>query len=230
MRKNTPVAIVITAFALAGCGAESAGARAPTTASDATLVHTSFPPAAAESARHVGDFSVHEISGSFRKHPALLTERVVAQEGDDAWIMDYRLEDSDGVKAVRVRMEASGSITRVSRLVDGVEQPGTTADYEGLMAQASLTPDENEGLTATTKGTCTIGPSELDCETKSYRVLIGETEAKLGITESRSLPGRDLAGEITAADGTVIFRSVLVEHGNEASHANDSLAMHLPTL
>jgi hypothetical protein len=231
MRKISTAAFVFTAFALAACGAQRAGAPSSTTASDATLVHTSFPsPAPASSARHVGDFAVHEISGTFRKHPALLTERVVAQEGDGSWIMDYRLEDSDGVKAVRVRMEASGQITRVSRLVDGVEQPGTSADYEALMASASLTPDENEGLTATTQGTCTVGPSELDCETKSYRVLIGDSEANLGITESRSLPGRDLGGEITASDGTVIYRSVLVEHGNEGSNANDSVAMHLPPL
>jgi hypothetical protein len=231
MRKISTPALLLTAFALAACGAERVGAPAPTVASDASSVHTTFPPAAPPaSARHVGDFSVHEISGSFRKHPALLTERVVAQEGEDAWIIDYRLEDSDGVKAVRVRMEANGDITRVSRMQDGVEKAGTMADYEALMASASLAPDENQGLTATTKGTCMVGPSELDCETKSYRVLLGDKEANLGITESRSLPGRDVAGEITASDGTVIFRSVLVEQGNEGSNANDSVAMHLPAL
>jgi len=221
----------MTAFALAACGAQRAGAPSPTVASDASSVHTTFPPPApTANVRHVGDFSVHEISGSFRKHPAILTERVVAQEGDDAWIMDYRLEDSDGVKAVRVRMEANGDITRVSRMLDGVEKPGTMADYEALMASASLAPDENQGLTATTKGTCMVGPSELDCETKSYRVMLGDKEASLGITESASLPGRDVSGEITASDGTVIFRSVLVEQGNEGSNANDSVAMHLPPL
>jgi len=221
----------MTAFALAACGAQRAGAPAPTVASDASSVHTSFPePTPEKSARHVGDFSVHEISGSFRKHPALLTERVVAQEENGAWLMDYRLEDTDGIKAVRVRLEANGDITRVSRMLDGVEKPGTMADYEALMASASLTPDENQGLTATTKGTCMVGPSELDCETKSYRVLLGDREANLGITESVSLPGRDVAGEITASDGTVIFRSVLVEQGNEGSNANDSVAMHLPAL
>jgi hypothetical protein len=227
---STP-ALVVAAFALAACGAQRTAAPIPTVASDAPSVHTSFPaPAPTANARHVGDFSVHEISGSFRKHPALLTERVVAREGDDAWIMDYRLEDSDGVKAVRVRMEANGDITRVSRMLDGVEKPGTMADYETLMASASLAPDENQGLTATTKGTCMVGPSELDCETKSYRVLLGDKEASLGITESASLPGHDVSGEITASDGTVIFRSALVEHGNEGSNANDSVAMHLPPL
>src|SRR6187399_389345 len=153
MRKITTPALVFTAFALAACGAERSVAPSSTLAS-APSVHTSYPSAPAPSARHVGDFSVHEISGNFRKHPALLTERIVAQEDGGAWIMDYRVEDSDGAKAVRVRMEANGSITHVSRLVDGAEQPGTMADYEALMASASFIPDENEGLTATTKGTC----------------------------------------------------------------------------
>jgi hypothetical protein len=94
------------------------------------------------------------------------------------------------------------------------------------MASASLTPDENEGLTASTKGTCTVGPSELDCETKSYRVRIGETAANLGITGSKAVPGLDLAGEITSADGTVIYRSVLIERGNEANAKDkDSFAL-----
>jgi hypothetical protein len=94
------------------------------------------------------------------------------------------------------------------------------------MASASLSPDENEGLTASTKSTCTIGPSELDCETKNYRVRIGEQAANLGITASRAIPGLDISGEITAADGTVIYRSVLIEGGNAGSaKAESSVAL-----
>ncbi|HEV8549080.1 MAG TPA: hypothetical protein VGQ57_08630 [Polyangiaceae bacterium] len=234
MRTSSTLTSVFATLALLACSAERAQTLTPATAADAPLVHSTFPPAGAESAsataRRPGDFYVHEISGSFRKHPAILTERVVAREGD-TWIIDYRLEDSDGAKSIRVRLDENGEVSRVSKLLEGgAEQPGTLADYEAMMASASLAPDENEGLTATTRGTCTVGPSELDCETKSYRVLLGDREANLGITESASLPGRDLAGEITASDGTVIYRSVLVEHGNEASHENDSLAMHLPPL
>ncbi len=229
MRKSSTLALVFSALALGACGAGRAAQTAPLAASDA-LVHSSFPPEAATTVqRHVGDFSVHEVSGTFLKHSAIFTERVVAKEGD-SWIMEYRLEDSVGLKAVRVSMDENGAISRVTRLVDGIEQPGTVADYDALMASASLTPDENEGLTATSTGTCTVGPSELECETKTYRVLLGDKEARLGITESRSLPGRDLAGEITAADGTVIYRSVLVEHGNEADNSGDSVALHLPPL
>jgi hypothetical protein len=74
-------------------------------------------------------------------------------------------------------------------------------------------------------GTCTLGPAELDCETKSYKVWLGEREASLGVTQSASVPGIDLSGEIKAADGSVIYRSELVERGNEGETTNDSFAL-----
>lgn len=232
MRTSSKLGFVISALVVAACGAERSTAEGALTAADAPLVHTSFPAEAVPTTptRHPGDFYVHEISGTFRKHAAILTERVVAEE-DGVWIIDYRLEDGEGARAFRVRMDEDGQITRVGRLLEGgAEQPATVAEYEAMMASASLTPDENEGLTATTRGTCLVGPAELDCETKNYRVLVGGEQASMGITETRSLPGRDVAGEITGADGKVIYRSVLIEHGNEARHDNDGVALHLPPL
>jgi hypothetical protein len=168
----------------------------------------------APSARRVGDYSVHMISGSFRKHPALLTERVTGEEYG-RWVIEYRLEDSDGSTLLRVWMnQDSDQVEKVSRVVDGVEKPATVADYDALMAAASVVPDTNEGLLTNSTGTCTLGPSELDCETKKYKVWLGDREAQLGVTRSAAVPATDLAGEITAADGTVIYRSELVEHGN----------------
>jgi len=229
MSKLRVGALVLTALAAAACGAERS-AVAPRTAAAAPVLMT-LPAAATAVApveRHAGDFLVHLVSGSFRKQPALFTERVVAQEGD-SWIIEYKLEDNDGARTLHAWTDANGEVKRVSILDDGNEKPGTLADYEALMAEASVAPDENVGLTASSKGTCMVGPSELDCETKSYRVLLGEKEASLGITGSHALPGLDLAGEITGADGTVIYRSVLIEHGNEAnSKDEDSFALADP--
>ena len=142
------------------------------------------------------------ISGNFRKNPALLTERVMGEEYG-AWVIEYRLEDTDGATTLRVWMDQdSDQVKRVSRLVDGVEKPATVADYDALMASASVVPDTNDGLVANSAGTCTLGPTELDCETKSYKVWLGDREASLGVTQSAAVPGTDIAGEITAADGT----------------------------
>ncbi len=221
MRTLSVGALVITAFGAAACSATAPAAVAPKTA---TVARADAPPAALAAVnpveRHVGDFVVHVVSGTFRKEAAVFSERVVARAGD-GWIMEYKLEDNTGSRSLRATIDANGEVTRVALLDDGDEKPGTLADYEAFMASASLAPDENEGLTATSRGTCMVGPSELDCETKNYRVLLGDKEASLGITGSHAVPGLDLAGEITSADGTVIYRSVLIERGNAANEADD---------
>jgi len=164
--------------------------------------------------RRVGDFLVHLLSGSFREKPALFSERVVGEE-NGGLIVEYRLEDNDGSRAVRAHFDGNGEVTRVLRLSGSGEEPGTLADYEALLAAVTVIPDENEGYTTSSSGTCTVGPSELDCQTKHYRVRVGDREAELGITRSHAVPGGDVSGEITAADGTVIYRSSLIEYGSE---------------
>jgi hypothetical protein len=199
------------------------GARAPI----ARASRSSKPAEAAEAKapqRKVGDFFVHMISGSFRKHPALLTERVTAHE-NGLWTIEYRVEDSTGARGLRTLVDENGEVKRVIRLIDGAEKAGTLADYEAMMSSTSVTPDSNDGLQASTRGTCTVGPSELDCETKSYKVWLGDKEANLGITASAALPGQDLSGEITAADGTLIYRSELLEHGNETESKDASVSL-----
>lgn len=224
MRTFSVGALVFTAFCAAACSAETSTAVAPKTASAA---HAESPLAALEAKpveRHVGDFTAHVVSGTFRKEAAVFTERVLARAGD-GWVMEYKLEDNSSARSLRATVDANGEVTHVALLDDGEEKPGTLADYEAFMASASLAPDENDGLTATSRGTCTVGPSELDCETKNYRVLLGDKVATLGITGSKAMPGLDLSGEITTADGTVIYRSVLIERGNAASQGDDSFAL-----
>jgi len=244
MRKNSPQFLGVrfggrlgaTATALllsVGCaGPSQATAPKLQPASIAAPLHGSSEPsspvseAAPASTRRIGDFNVHMITGSFRKHPALFTERVTGKEGD-AWIIEYRLEDTTGARGLRVWVDANGDVKRVVRLFESGEKSGTVADYEALMAMTSVVPDSNDGLTAATTGTCTVGPSELDCETKNYRVWLGDKEASMGVTASNALPGRDIAGEITAADGTLIYRSELLEQGNESESKDASVSLLL---
>jgi hypothetical protein len=215
-------------FAALGCSQGTAlTAKAPAPPPSTARVETKAEAPASEiaPARRVGDFAVHMISGSFRKQPALLTERVIGSEYG-SWVLEYTLEDSQGSQILRVWMnEDSGQVTRVSRFVDGVEKPGTVADFDALMASASVVPDTNDGLVANSTGTCMLGPTELDCETKNYKVWLGEREASLGVTQSAAVPGMDISGEITAADGSVIYRSELIERGNEGETTNDSFAL-----
>jgi len=230
--RTTALTITFVAFVSSACSqhshhAQAARSPSPPRIAPARAATSSAKAERAEpvSARRVGDFAVHMISGSFRKNPALLTERVIGEEYG-AWVLEYRLEDSEGSTSLRVWMDQdTDQIKRVERLIDGTQKPGTVADYDALMASASVVPDTNDGLVANSSGTCMLGPAELDCETKSYKVMLGNREASLGVTQSAAVPGIDLAGEITAADGSVIYRSELVERGNEGETTNDSFAL-----
>jgi hypothetical protein len=164
----------------------------------------------------VGDFWVHRISGSFSQKPLVLVERVVAMD-ETSTTVEYTVEDQDGQSQMLVTREVStDQIISVMRSVDGKTVAASVADFEQLIARTTFAPDSNEGYRDRTLGTCLVGPSELDCETKTYRVMIGEREASLDITRSDKYPGRDIGGEITTADGEVIYRAELLEVGNNA--------------
>lgn len=173
--------------------------------------------------RHAGDYFVHRFSGSFRQGPLTLIERVIAEE-DDKLIVDYTLEDGATDKTLRVTLDrVSEQPLRVVELTESGELEVPVSAYEAMLGQTVFSPDVNEELLEETQRTCLVGPKELDCEVKQYRVFVGDQEAKLTVTESADLPGRDLGGEVTAVDGSVIYRAELLEAGNTPA-IDDSLA------
>jgi hypothetical protein len=164
--------------------------------------------------RHAGDYFVHRFSGSFRQGPLTLIERVIAEQ-DDKLIVDYTLEDGATDKTLRVTLDRiSERPLRVVELTESGELEVPIAAYEAMLGQTVFSPDVNDELLDETERTCLVGPKELDCEVKQYRVFVGDQEAKLTVTESADLPGRDLGGEVTAVDGSVIYRAELLEAGN----------------
>jgi len=173
--------------------------------------------------RRAGDYFVHRFSGSFRQGPLTLIERVVAEE-DDKLIVDYTLEDGATDKTLRVTLDRdSERPLRVVELTESGEQEVPVSAYEAMLGQTVFSPDVNEELLEETERTCLVGPKELDCEVKQYRVFVGDQEAKLTVTESADMPGRDLSGEVTAVDGSVIYRAELLETGN-TPRIDDSIA------
>jgi hypothetical protein len=173
--------------------------------------------------RRVGDYYVHQFSGSFRQGPLTLTERIVGRN-EDTLVIDYTLQDGETDKTLRVEFDAkSETPLKVSEVSDSGLAEVPLATYEAMLEQTIFVPDVNEELLAKSKGTCLVGPKELACETKRYRVLVGDDEATLSITHSRKMPGRDIAGEVTAVDGSVIYRAELLDAGH-TPHANDSVA------
>lgn len=177
--------------------------------------------------RRAGDYFVHRFSGSFRQGPLTLIERVV-EERDGKLIVDYTLEDGATDKTLRVTLDSKteAPLSVVELTEDGeVEVP--VSAYEAMLAQTVFSPDVNEELLEETERTCLVGPKELDCEIKQYRVFVGDQEAKLTVTESAEMPGRDLGGEVTGVDGSVIYRAELVEAGNTPAVDDSSVAKQL---
>ena len=164
--------------------------------------------------RKVGDFSVHRFSGSYQKSPLTMTEEVIAKE-DGLWVIDYTFEEQAGTTKLRVRFDPhTDSVVRAATLEGERETAVQTAFFDKMIERTSFAADANDGEIASARGTCLIGPRELECETKTYSVRVGEQQAKLNVSRSASVPGADVAGDITTADGTLIYRTELLEMGN----------------
>jgi hypothetical protein len=199
-------------FASAQPGAHVASAES-VTATPAAHVEGKAP----SDTRKVGDFAVHRFSGSYQKAPLTMTEEVIANE-DGLWVIDYTLEEQAGTSKLRVRFDPhTDSVVRVSKLDGANEIALPTSAYDNMIERTSFAADSNDGEVASTHGTCLVGPNELDCETKSYKVWVGEQQATLNVSHSASLPNGDVSGDITTSDGTLIYRSELVEMGNSAA-------------
>jgi len=219
-RAASSFAIIVLGFVTPACGLFAS--------TQASTQVASNPPSAATSnsrvveggpvdTRKVGDFQVHRFSGSYQKSPLTLTEEVVANE-NGLWVIDYTFEEQSGTTKLRVRFDPhTDSVARVSKLDGSHELSVPVATYEKLIERTSFAADSNDGMVGSKHGTCLVGPSELDCETKSYRVSVGDKVAILNVSQSGSVPGGDVAGDIVASDGAVIYRSELIEMGNASS-------------
>ena len=196
-----------------GCGLfqQSVPATAGQAKASQAKVATPAPAAAPTPARHVGDFFVHRFSGSFTEDPLTLTEEVVARE-EQAWVVDFSLSQNDQAERIRVRFDAAtGEPLSASRYDGSQEAPAKLADYEALLSRTVYAADVNDGLVSKNAETCLVGADELDCETKTYKVWIGEDAATLSVVHAKTFEDRDVSGEITTDQGKLISRAELVE-------------------
>jgi hypothetical protein len=164
--------------------------------------------------RMLGDFHVYEYSGSFTKKPVTLTEQVVAREGDNL-VVDFVLAEGEQMTALRARMTDEGRVVAVSRIKDDGEMPATIADYEAMMQRTQIVPESNDAIVGTERTSCMVGDEPVDCDVTTYTVSMDGKQAKLTVSRSEKIPGRDVGGTIVAADGTVLYSARLVERGNQ---------------
>ena len=199
-------------FLAAGCASVSrTGAATAPVQGASTLRPTQVPASASAPVRHVGDLFVHRFSGSFAGEPLTLTEEVAARE-DAAWVVDFSLTQNEKVDRLRVRFDVqSGQAVSAAHFDGGHETPAKLADYDALLARTVYAADVNDGLVSANDQTCLVGADELDCETKTYKVWVGESAATLSVVHSNTFADRDVSGEITTTDGKVVYRAELIE-------------------
>ncbi|HYP97263.1 MAG TPA: hypothetical protein VER96_01230 [Polyangiaceae bacterium] len=223
-RTATPFALIVLGLFTPACGLfASAQTSAPVASSEPSVAtrNSRVPDAAPADPRRVGDFQVHRFSGNYQKAPLTLTEEVIARE-NGLWVIDYTFEEQSGTTKLRVRFDPqTDSVRRVSKFDGSQEHSVPIATYEKLIERTTFAADSNDGMLASTRGTCLVGPSELDCETKSYKVAVGDKAAILNVSRSNSVPGGDVAGDIIGSDGSVIYRSELIEMGNATTPKRD---------
>jgi hypothetical protein len=202
---------------LGGCAAQSAP-HAPTDAADLEarsagepgLSGSSGSSLVREAPRRVGDRLVHRYSGTYRSEALVIAEEVVAQEGD-VLVVDFTVLEGDAPQKLRVRMSVrSERVIAVSKIKEDSEHPASITDYERLMEKTAFSTERNRGLVSRRPETCLIGPAEFDCVRSEFDVQVAGKQGTLLVSRHPGL-ARDVAGEVTAVDGTIIYKADLIE-------------------
>ena len=172
--------------------------------------------APARETRMPGDFVVYRFSGSFRKAPLTLTQKVVARTGAIVTI-DLSLQDGGSKEALRVKIDESSpsrsDVVSVARLEGGVEKAATLEAYEQLMTRTTLSADQNEALVGTEDVTVDVGGAAVSAKRTTYRVRVGKKQATLKTLESTGFAWGDVGGEITTTNGKLLYRAEVIEAG-----------------
>lgn len=166
-----------------------------------------------------GDYVTYRFSGSFRKTPLTLTQRVVDVQGPKVTV-DVTLKDGARSQALRAQFAgtpggANLELIRVSRLDGTTERTVSNDAYDALMAKTMLAADRNEELVGTEAVDVTIAGRSIACTKTSYRVVVGKDKAIMSTLTSDAFAWGDLGGEIRRDDGRILYRAEVVDLGND---------------
>ena len=165
-----------------------------------------------------GDYFVHRFSGSYRQVPLWLKEKVVERDGELSTV-EYTVDENGSTSVIKVH-KIGDDVFSVVR-VDGEAETDIGIDaFETLMETTTFAADSNDEALGAEELTMIIGGREVAAKKSRFLVTVDGQEAVLSVVTSDEFPGRDIAGELTLRDGTVVYRAVLVEAGNESPKSN----------
>jgi len=221
---------LLSLSATAACAGGTSGATTLTSRGVVVASTTSGPRmnAQASAARDMpagelglqpGDYVVYRFSGTFRKAaaPLVLTQRVLGRDGGVV-ALEVTLEDGAKQETLRIRKDATpGSaeeVLDVTRIEAGIAHAASADAYAALMAKTVLAADQNEAELGAEETTMRLGGKTLRCKKTSYRVRVGKHEATMSTLESDAFPWGDVGGDITTADGQVLYRAEVMDAGS----------------
>jgi hypothetical protein len=167
-------------------------------------------------ARQPGDFVVRRFSGSFRKAPITLTEKVFAREGATL-VLDLTVDDGKKAETLRVWMSDApanrGEVTKVARLDGAAETASDVAAYEAMMQKVTVVADQNEEMLGEADVDVDVAGKAMPGRERTFRVRLGKKQGTMRTVESARFPWGDLAAEISGQDGKLIYKAEIVETG-----------------
>ena len=179
--------------------------------------------------RNPGDFVTYRFSGSYRKSPVTLTQRIVSRN-EGVLAVDVTIEDEGKRDELRLRVHdvpgEPDEIVSVARIDNGVLKPFGIAAYEALMAKTMMPVDRNEALLGSEETSMRVGAQAFDCVKSAYRVRAGDALATMTTLESSTFAWGDLGGQIRAADGSLLYQAEVVAYGTSAKSAAGAVAAH----
>lgn len=169
-------------------------------------------------AREVGDFVVYRFSGSFRKEPTTLSEKVVAKKGD-AILVDVVATTGKDREEIFVKMsdapEKRNEVLGVSKMENGKLVAIENGAYEALLARSTLAADRNDATLETEDVTVDVGSKKVAAKRTTFAVRVGKKSATMHTLEADGFAWGDLGGDIVGKNGKAIYKAEIVDAGRD---------------
>jgi hypothetical protein len=220
----------ILALMLAACGAQTHNLAVTEPKAEAKPVEHAAPapaetePVPAKEERRVelshavGDYIIRRFSLHSRKTPTVITERVVAVK-EGSLVLEVTREAASGSRSIRVELgnEPSnrGEVLSVVALRAGKEIVMGRAAYEAILRDTVFVADENDGEIESARIKLDVQGRALDGTETRFRVKVRGREGTMRTVALENSPWGEVGGEVTTADGSVLYRAEVVDVGHE---------------
>jgi hypothetical protein len=228
MRQET-VAILATLM-LAACGAQTHNLAVTEPKAEPPAAKQAKAPAPeaqaepAQEARHVdmahvaGDYLIRRFSLRTRTSPTILTERVIAVK-EGSYVLEVTRESGAESRSIRVELGTEpsnrGEVLSVVAMRGGKEIAMGRAAYAAIMKDTLFVADENDGAIDSAKVKLDVQGRALDGTETRFRVKVRGRTGTMRTFELENSPWGEVGGEVTTADGSVLYRAEVVDVGHE---------------